>query len=256
MSQPEAGVSCAHCGAPIMGKQLRYCSPSCRNKAKGVRQYDPAKRQTRYLTKGFGTRTCDVCGETYTATYADQRTCGRLCGQIMRRTNMGQALEYVLPEGYLAKRLRKQQRVEIVKTCAQCGCVVPKGKHLCVDCLALLACERRRVYRSTPNGRAGHWQHKQMQRARRAGVACERVDPRVVYARDDWTCHVCGEPIDMDAPARTPRSATIDHVVPLSKGGAHSMENVRPAHFLCNCIKSDHIPQGVTDPKLSSAQRC
>jgi 5-methylcytosine-specific restriction endonuclease McrA len=55
-------------------------------------------------------------------------------------------------------------------------------------------------------------------------------------------CHLCGGPVDLDAP-RTPgkpgweRSLHIDHVIPLSKGGDDTLENVRPSHGKCNVRK-------------------
>lgn len=54
-----------------------------------------------------------------------------------------------------------------------------------------------------------------------------------VYERDNWTCHLCGEPID---PAATDHRwrGTLDHLVPVSEGGDDVAWNVRPAHQTCN----------------------
>lgn len=38
------------------------------------------------------------------------------------------------------------------------------------------------------------------------------------------TCHLCGYP----------GATTADHLVPRSKGGDNSLDNMRPAHHLCN----------------------
>lgn len=59
-------------------------------------------------------------------------------------------------------------------------------------------------------------------------------------------CHLCGGAIDLDAP-RTPgkpgweKSLHIDHVMPLSKGGDDTLENVRPSHGKCNIRKNNKI---------------
>jgi len=65
-------------------------------------------------------------------------------------------------------------------------------------------------------------------------------------------CHVCKEPIDLEAP-RLARPGTnwqlslhLDHVIPLSKGGNDNPENIRPCHAVCNLSKGDKV--------LSSAQ--
>jgi 5-methylcytosine-specific restriction endonuclease McrA len=36
-------------------------------------------------------------------------------------------------------------------------------------------------------------------------------------------------------------AATLDHIVPLAKGGLHVMENVACAHHACNSDKSDRM---------------
>ena len=46
----------------------------------------------------------------------------------------------------------------------------------------------------------------------RAGTALTR---RAVFARDDWTCQYCGSPAE-----------NVDHVVPRSRGGGHTWDNV------------------------------
>ncbi len=43
----------------------------------------------------------------------------------------------------------------------------------------------------------------------------------------------------MDAVAPALYSPTIDHVIPLAKGGYDTIENVKAAHFICNSKKSD-----------------
>jgi 5-methylcytosine-specific restriction endonuclease McrA len=73
----------------------------------------------------------------------------------------------------------------------------------------------------------------------------ERIDPLEVFARDDWTCHICRRPVDRTAPPRSSASPSIDHVVPLSRGGAHTLNNVRCAHYGCNSGKCDRILEAV-----------
>jgi 5-methylcytosine-specific restriction endonuclease McrA len=55
---------------------------------------------------------------------------------------------------------------------------------------------------------------------------------------------LCGEPLAMAEQVPHPLAPTIDHVIPLARGGWHAPDNVQAAHFLCNSRKSDR-PQEV-----------
>jgi hypothetical protein len=68
------------------------------------------------------------------------------------------------------------------------------------------------------------------------------VKPEQPAERDDWICWLCGGGIDPDAPVGSPASATIDHVIPRSRGGANEETNVRPAHRRCNGRPGNRLP--------------
>ena len=60
--------------------------------------------------------------------------------------------------------------------------------------------------------------------------------PRV-FRRDKGICQICGLPVPMDTSPENIWGATVDHIVPLSVGGEHSMKNCQLSHRLCNSIK-------------------
>ena len=61
----------------------------------------------------------------------------------------------------------------------------------------------------------------------RARIALNR---RAVFARDGHRCQYCGKPAE-----------NIDHVVPRSRGGTHSWDNVVAACRPCNTRKEDRL---------------
>lgn len=67
----------------------------------------------------------------------------------------------------------------------------------------------------------------QRRRARLAAVQQEPIDRDVVYQRDGGLCGICGGGV-------TRSDQSIDHIVPLSKGGPHTYANLRLAHVNCN----------------------
>ena len=55
-------------------------------------------------------------------------------------------------------------------------------------------------------------------------------------------CNECNLEIDLNAPRQTglngwEKGLQLDHLIPLSKGGPDTLENIRPTHGLCNLRK-------------------
>lgn len=74
-------------------------------------------------------------------------------------------------------------------------------------------------------------------RARRFGVKYETVIKIKVFERDGWFCVICQTPVDRTVEWPHPDSASLDHVVPLSRGGEHAYRNTQCSHFRCNIAK-------------------
>lgn len=82
-------------------------------------------------------------------------------------------------------------------------------------------------------------------RAQSKGAFVEHIDKRVLWENYGRVCALCSQPIKF-------KHVTIDHIIPLSKGGLHCYENVQAAHSLCNHVKAD----GEWDPeRLNEALR-
>jgi len=62
-----------------------------------------------------------------------------------------------------------------------------------------------------------------------------------------WICIVCDKDIDPDLAWPDKGSATLDHIVPLSRGGTHTWDNVAPSHLLCNSKKDDSFLTDVVE---------
>lgn len=66
---------------------------------------------------------------------------------------------------------------------------------------------------------------------------------RYIYERDDKTCQLCGENTRFfkslyDTPFDDmPKAGSVDHIIPLSKGGTDDPENLRRACRSCNCSR-------------------
>jgi len=84
---------------------------------------------------------------------------------------------------------------------------------------------------------------------KRGATRCDNdIDLDTLDLRDGGICHICKGIVDWEASPLSNRYGSIDHVVPLAKGGTHTWDNVKLAHRLCNSRKG--ASEGVTPKKL------
>ena len=60
-----------------------------------------------------------------------------------------------------------------------------------------------------------------------------KITRRAVFARDNWTCQYCGAHSNL----------TVDHVIPRSKGGGSSWDNIVASCAPCNRRKGNALPR-------------
>lgn len=65
-----------------------------------------------------------------------------------------------------------------------------------------------------------------------------------IFERDGWICQLCGRPVERGVSVhQSPFAPTIDHIIPLSKGGKDSVANCQTAHYICNLRKGRDLPK-------------
>lgn len=73
------------------------------------------------------------------------------------------------------------------------------------------------------------------------GLGGELPPLRVIYARDHGRCYICRRKVGLAFKWPDPRTASTDHVIPISKGGRDEATNARLAHLGCNIRKQSRI---------------
>jgi 5-methylcytosine-specific restriction endonuclease McrA len=180
----------------------------------GVGLYEAARRQpTACCLLHLSLRTCEQCGRAFevpTSSSAPGRFCSKPCKG-----------EWYAEHGPNTYRTR-----------------VGQGDRICVQCSGAFDSPRS-WQRFCSTGCADRWHrrhdasHRQHKRLNTPALR------RRILERDGWICYLCLRAIDEAAVAPDPLSGTIDHVVPLSRGGAHIDANLRATHLACNVDKGD-----------------
>ncbi|QOR71957.1 HNH endonuclease [Ruania alkalisoli] len=154
---------------------------------------------------------CAICGETFRIARSTQRYCTKQCYAESRK-----------------RRYQFRQDLDWHGNCMLCGNLYPLKRGARSRCQNPECLKRDQVLRvSAAKGAA---------RVRARGGIVEQVNLRAVLARDRGICHVCDEPVRRIG-ERGPDLLTFDHVVPVSEGGSHTMENLAVCHDGCQSRK-------------------
>lgn len=231
-----ARPQCINCGQPAANSRARYCmAEACRALYRQERQ----ARNTTYWRENYAdvyakatvrrlnpdrAYTCSICGQEFPRSKDWKRTryCSMPCVRVKEaRDRKDQAKR----KGRQAFRSIPLSSLERWAECQHCGETFRK------DHPSQILCDRF--------CRAGAATCRRSKRAVAAWV--ERVERIEVFERDGWLCHLCGGALQRGARVPERLAPTIDHIVPLTRGGEHSMANVAAAHFSCNSRKGNRV---------------
>lgn len=229
MSDPVAPGKCLACTGVMppkpedkRGPHPRYCSPKCRSVAgqrrrieSGGYAQDLAARKAKAELRQLPVHTCIQCAATWTSTHRRSKFCSSKC-------------------------MNKYQDINNPIRCSEPDCERGvRAKGLCsMHWRRKARAEGREANPVWDEGRKAQY-HKR--RAQKRGTQVEDLRPIDIYERDIWLCGLCVTPVDPDSAWPDPMSPSLDHIIPLSKGGTHTYENVQLAHLTCNVSKGNRI---------------
>lgn len=203
-------VCCVECRVTFQTKTRASCCPTCRP-IRRRRQSDQSRLRISDAKRGL--RPCDVCWAAIPP--GRSKRCSPECAREAQRHRL---LGWPVNACSL-----------LVRSC-DCGSAfiarraTGPGRRKC-DVCSVPEADRLRAKRAA---RAD---------AVRAGEVVRLSD---VAARDGHRCQLCRQPVDPNTSHPHPKSASLDHIIPLSRGGEHTMANTQLAHLRCNMLKSDH----------------
>ena len=205
------------------GRHL-YCKVCARRRsAERYRKRNACARE--YHVRGSQppkTSRCEQCG----AEYKPWSDAARFCSKACANTHNGKQRR--------TSDARRQPVQVMLGSCAVCSTMFVPRNGRAKTC-------------STECGREFRlrlWKDKQhRRRAKIRGATAERISREAIFARDEWTCGICREPIDPAAKHPDMGSPSLDHILPISRGGTHTLDNVQAAHLGCNLSKGARVPE-------------
>lgn len=133
-------------------------------------------------------------------------------------------------------------------SCAFCGeelselRVKQRGKFCDAKCWGLS--QRRPEHRGLSSDELRRIRWRRWDRKRRAmerDASSESYTRNEIGERDEWRCGICSRKVNRALAYPHRRSAVVDHVVPLSRGGNDTRRNVQIAHWDCNASKGSGV---------------
>lgn len=210
------------------GRPKSFCSEPCRK----------AKRAS---IRPYRSRHCVPVG---TELKSDCRGCGANFGQI-KKQGFGRHLTYCSQEcrdtGNAKNRNLSYVSRKIDHTCIECSKVFSAYPRSAGNAYCSISCanEKRRVYADVGERTRAYFHRR---RARIRGTKADRFTDLSIFERDGWICGICNDTVDPTLRFPHHYSASLDHVIPLSKGGSHTAENCQLAHWVCNSRKTCSLP--------------
>jgi endogenous inhibitor of DNA gyrase (YacG/DUF329 family) len=194
---------CPVCCTSLEGRVhgTRYCTDACYQRARN------RERQGLPIADPTETVFCRRCGKE--APRQGRRRI-HFCSQRCR-------------ENYWANKYAQRARPILQRKCLGCAADIPPEAHL-----QRKYCSKKCAGRNRSTDVILRYVHAR--RARLAGATPQPLPKKVLSRIRIATCLYCGAP-----------GGTVDHVVPLSRGGQHTEGNLAPACLPCNSSKRDKL---------------
>ena len=226
-SRTHREASCQECGAVFHQKKLkqRFCSHHCY--VESLREHATCVCGVHFVLPSPSHRERGEGKYCSTACFQSTRQVPLPLSRLTRATSWMRKSKYrVTRASYRVAVLGRPDYYVLVQphdiACKQCGVVFhAKWRQLCDACTEL-------------NKRMSIKRSKNQRRAARAGADAVPYQPLDIFERDGWKCHLCGGKIQRDRKSPHPKSPSIDHLQPISRGGADAPINVAAAHLRCN----------------------
>lgn len=95
----------------------------------------------------------------------------------------------------------------------------------------------QKLYSKTVKGKTSGQKKSHKRRVLKIGATIEQFSPIEIFQRDKYICQLCGIKTRPDYKNTNNKYPHLDHIIPLSKGGEHSVKNTQCLCRRCNIAK-------------------
>jgi hypothetical protein len=241
-ANPLGPTTCGECGAVFAPTYKRkYCSTRCRDRLHSRRKEQARAAKVPCSSCGGPRRTDNSTGQCGPCTHPYKPTPCVGCGALLSRKGKGQIVKRcpacaslhreAEASRFAANRVAREAALAADRQLRREEWSAPKP---CAWCLKpFVATTGTQKYCCNAHNDIA----KSVRRKRRLRGAPRNLPlPSLweIYERDRGLCRLCALPVDQSLRWPNQGTASIDHIVPVSRGGSESGENYQLAHLRCN----------------------
>ena len=221
------------------------------NKYKGQYEYIDRENNQNAFAEDIHIIKCLKCGKINrwkgSTLYNGKFNCNHLTEEQIKQRRLEKEINKTLSE--LSKEIKYinnrnelfEKELSKIKECEYCGRIFYAKDYnwYCSDiCKANMKKEKQKARKRLREAKA-----------KKNGKIEWNISLEKLIQRDEGICKICGRQVDTEDYYYTDEGyfiagenyPSIDHIIPLAKGGTHTWDNIQLAHRHCNSIKSDNI---------------
>ncbi|MGM0807543.1 MAG: HNH endonuclease [Bacillota bacterium] len=202
---------CKYCkGEFRVYRKQNFCTKECWSNYAKVN-----KKPKAVIKKKHKEKNCIGCGISFTTTRGNKKYCNKDCAYKHHLNKLDHK--------------RKEEVTYHQRKCKECG------KHFSSTRWNAAYCNT--VCSNRYSNRRNETTRRRM--IRKNGKVDWNISIERLLKRDGKRCYLCDANVDLSVDTNHANYPSIEHVIPVSKGGTHTWDNVKIAHRKCNALKSD-----------------
>lgn len=243
-----AKIKCNKCEAKIFTDSFKIMF---NNEYKNIYEYIERKYNSDVFDEDVHIIKCLKCGKINKwkgkTLHNKKFSCNHLTKEKIKQRRLEKEIKQTLSE--LRKEIKTienrnelfEKELSKIKECEYCGKIFYAKDYnwYCNGiCKATMKKEKQKTYKRLREAKA-----------KKNGKIEWNISLEKLMQRDDNICKICGRQVDIEDYYYTNEGyfiagnnyPSIDHIIPLAKGGTHTWDNIQLAHRHCNTIKNDKI---------------